>query len=160
MWIFARFHLNGLLRLIVDSYKLRSAPRVADLTQASQPETIGGPARGAPVIRVSAFENRVAVCDVAEPPFVTFDPAKYGLTPHEIRLLKLLAEGYSYKTAAAELGVSPHTVDFHLRNVYGKRQVHFKSEAVSKAFRNHLSTVSASDRIYLRTSVVTDKFEM
>jgi DNA-binding NarL/FixJ family response regulator len=62
----------------------------------------------------------------------------YGLTPHETRLLQLLAEGHSYKTAAAELGVTPHTIDFHLRNVYGKLQVHSKSEAVSKALRHHL----------------------
>ena len=62
----------------------------------------------------------------------------YGLTPHQTRLLKLLVEGHSYKTAAAHLGVTLHTIDFHLRNVYGKLQVHSKSEAVSKALRNHL----------------------
>lgn len=62
----------------------------------------------------------------------------YGLTPHETRLLKLLVEGHSYKTAAAELNVTPHTIDFHLRNVYGKLQVHSKSEAVSIALRHHL----------------------
>lgn len=60
------------------------------------------------------------------------------LTPHEVRLLKLLVEGHSYKTAAAALGVSSHTVSFHLRSVYEKLQVHSKSEAVSKALRNRL----------------------
>jgi len=53
-------------------------------------------------------------------------------------LLKLLVEGYNYKTAAAELGVSVHTVSFHLRNIYEKLQVHSKTEAVSKALRNRL----------------------
>jgi DNA-binding NarL/FixJ family response regulator len=60
------------------------------------------------------------------------------LTPHEVRLLTLLVEGHSYKTAAAALGVSRHTVSFHLRSVYGKLQVHSKSGAVSKALRNRL----------------------
>jgi DNA-binding NarL/FixJ family response regulator len=60
------------------------------------------------------------------------------LTPHEIRLLKLFVEGHNYKTAAAELGVTVHTVSFHLRNIYEKLQVHSKSEAVAKALRQWL----------------------
>jgi DNA-binding NarL/FixJ family response regulator len=64
--------------------------------------------------------------------------ADYQLTPHETRLLKLLVDGHNYKTAAAELGVSVHTVSFHLRSIYDKLQVHSKSEAVAKALQNRL----------------------
>ncbi len=64
--------------------------------------------------------------------------ADYQLTPHETRLLKLLVEGHSYKTAAAELGVTVNTVSFHLRHIYEKLQVHSKSEAVAKALRDGL----------------------
>jgi len=64
--------------------------------------------------------------------------AAHNLTPHEVRLLKLLVEGHSYKTAAAELGASYHTVCFHMRNIYDKLHVHSKSEAVSKALRTGL----------------------
>jgi DNA-binding NarL/FixJ family response regulator len=64
--------------------------------------------------------------------------ADYQLTPHETRLLKLLVEGYNYKTAALELGVSYHTIHFHMRNIYDKLQVHSKSEAVAKALRNRI----------------------
>ena len=66
------------------------------------------------------------------------DSAQYELTPHEIRLLRLFVEGHSYKTAAAELGVTVHTISFHLRSIYDKLQVHSKSEAVAKALRSHL----------------------
>jgi DNA-binding NarL/FixJ family response regulator len=66
------------------------------------------------------------------------DRAEYQLTPHELRLLKLLVEGHNYKTAAAELGVSFHTIHFHMRNIYDKLQVHSKSEAVSKALRDRI----------------------
>lgn len=62
----------------------------------------------------------------------------YNLTPHETRLLKLLVEGHSYKTAALELGVTVNTVSFHLKSIYEKLQVHSKSEAVAKALRNRL----------------------
>lgn len=64
--------------------------------------------------------------------------ADYDLTPHETRLLRLLLEGYNYKAAAAELGVTVHTISFHLRSIYEKLQVHSKSEAVAKALRNRL----------------------
>ncbi len=60
------------------------------------------------------------------------------LTPHEIRLLKLLAEGHSYRSSASILGVTTHTVSFHLRNIYEKMHVHSKSEAIAKALRDHL----------------------
>lgn len=62
----------------------------------------------------------------------------YQLTPHELRLLKLIVEGHSYKTAAAKLGVSVKTISFHLQKIYEKLQVHSKSEAVAKAFRDRL----------------------
>jgi DNA-binding NarL/FixJ family response regulator len=64
--------------------------------------------------------------------------ASYDLTPQERQLLKLLVEGHHKKTAASEMGISFHTVSFHLRNIYGKLQVHSKSEAVAKALREHL----------------------
>ena len=64
--------------------------------------------------------------------------AEYNLTPHELRILKLLVEGHNYRTAANKLGVAPTTINFHLQNIYQKLQVHSKSEAVAKALRNRL----------------------
>ena len=66
------------------------------------------------------------------------EKAQYNLTPQEIRLLKLLVEGHSYKTAAAEMGVSINTIAFHIQNIYGKLQVHSKSEAVARALNEGL----------------------
>ena len=62
----------------------------------------------------------------------------YDLTPHEIRLLKLLVEGHNYVTAAEELNISYNTIKFHVRNIYDKLQVHSKSEAVAIAMRDRL----------------------
>ncbi len=64
--------------------------------------------------------------------------ADYQLTPHETRLLNLLVDGHTYKSAAAELNVSVKTVSFHLQRIYEKLQVHSKSEAVAKALRNRV----------------------
>lgn len=65
-------------------------------------------------------------------------PVPHDLTPHELRLLKLIVEGHNYKTAALELSVSVNTVSFHMRHIYEKLQVHSKSEAVAKALRDHI----------------------
>lgn len=64
--------------------------------------------------------------------------ADYHLTPYESRLLQLLVDGYNYKTAGAELGMGPHAVSFHMRNIYEKLQVHSKAEAVAKALRHRI----------------------
>src|ERR1700689_1071030 len=61
-----------------------------------------------------------------------------GLSPQELRLLKLMMEGHQNKTAAAEMGISAHTVNFHLRSIYEKLHVHSRSEAVARALREGL----------------------
>jgi DNA-binding NarL/FixJ family response regulator len=62
----------------------------------------------------------------------------YRLSPHELRLLRMLVEGHNYKTIAAELHVSVNTISFHMRRIYEKLEVHSKSEAVAKALRHRL----------------------
>lgn len=66
------------------------------------------------------------------------ETASYHLTPQETELLKLLVEGHYKKTAAHQMGISTNTVSFHLKNIYGKLQVHSKTEAVAKALRERL----------------------
>lgn len=73
--------------------------------------------------------------------FRRFNPpeqANYRLTSQETQILRLLADGHHYKTAASELGISTNTVSFHLKNIYEKLQVHSKTEAVAKALRERL----------------------
>jgi DNA-binding NarL/FixJ family response regulator len=64
--------------------------------------------------------------------------AEYRLTPQENELLRLMADGHHKKTAAQAMGISIHTVSFHLKNIYAKLQVHSKTEAVSRALRERL----------------------
>ena len=60
------------------------------------------------------------------------------LSPQEVRLLELLAEGYSYQGAGGRMNVSLNTVRNYVRSVYEKLQVNTRSEAVSKALRGRL----------------------
>jgi DNA-binding NarL/FixJ family response regulator len=57
------------------------------------------------------------------------------LTQQEQRVLSLLAEGYSYQSAADQMRLSVNTIRNYVRKVYEKLHVHSKSEAVSKALR-------------------------
>ena len=57
------------------------------------------------------------------------------LTPIELRLLQLLAEGFSYQGAGERLHVSINTIRTYIRTIYEKLHVHSKSEAVSKALK-------------------------
>jgi DNA-binding NarL/FixJ family response regulator len=61
-----------------------------------------------------------------------------SLTPQEVRLLKLLSEGHSYRSAADRLRISPNTVRDYIRTIYEKLHVHSKSEAVTKALRSRI----------------------
>jgi DNA-binding NarL/FixJ family response regulator len=65
-------------------------------------------------------------------------PRAADLSPQELRLLKLIMDGHQNKTAAAELGISAHTVNFHLRSIYEKLHVHSRTEAVARALRDGL----------------------
>ena len=65
-------------------------------------------------------------------------PGSHDLTPHEVRLLRLIVDGHNYKTAAVELKVSVNTVAFHMRSIYQKLHVHSKSEAVARALRDRI----------------------
>jgi len=65
-------------------------------------------------------------------------PADQPLTAQEQRLLLLLAEGYSYQSAADRMNISVNTVRNYVRSIYVKLHVHSKSEAVNKALRQGL----------------------
>ena len=68
----------------------------------------------------------------------TAPPSKpeHQLTERELEVLRLLADGHSYKTAAVAISLSQDTIRFHIRNIYQRLHVHSKAEAVLKAFRS------------------------
>ena len=57
------------------------------------------------------------------------------LTPRESEVLDLVARGYAYAEIARLKGVSMHTVQTHIKNLYTKLAVHSRSEAVFEASR-------------------------
>ncbi|HET9275433.1 MAG TPA: response regulator transcription factor [Gemmatimonadales bacterium] len=64
--------------------------------------------------------------------------ADYGLSEREREILHLLVESHTKHRIAEHLGLSPHTIDGHMRNIYMKLHVNTRSGAVAKALREHL----------------------
>jgi DNA-binding NarL/FixJ family response regulator len=52
------------------------------------------------------------------------------LTPREMDVLRMLADGLSNKEVALQLHISEHTVKYHLSSVFGKLGVSSRTEAV------------------------------
>lgn len=65
-------------------------------------------------------------------------PIVEPLTPREIEVLELLAEGLSNKAIATELGVSDQTVKFHVASISGKLGAANRTDAVRLAVRRGL----------------------
>jgi len=104
-------------------------------TPARLLESIAEVARGGAPMSPEVARRVVELFRQFRPP----EKADYQLTPHEVKILKLLVAGHNYKTAATELRVSVNTVSFHVKHIYEKLQVHSKSEAVAKALRGRLT---------------------
>jgi len=69
------------------------------------------------------------------------------LTTRETDVLRLLALGHSYTQVGDALGVSPHTVTSHIKNMYRKLDVHSARGAVWRALELELlDAASAGSR--------------
>lgn len=62
----------------------------------------------------------------------------YKLSDRERDVLRLMVQGFIKKEIASRLDLSVHTVDSHLRNIYGKLHVNTCTGAVSKAIQEGL----------------------
>jgi two-component system nitrate/nitrite response regulator NarL len=58
-----------------------------------------------------------------------------SLTPRETEVLQLLSQGLANKAIASRLGISDHTVKFHVNAILGKLGVQSRGEAIVQAVR-------------------------
>jgi DNA-binding CsgD family transcriptional regulator len=56
------------------------------------------------------------------------DAARHRLTPQELQVALSLAEGLTTREASARLYLSPKTIEYHLRNIYGKLGIRSRGE--------------------------------
>jgi DNA-binding NarL/FixJ family response regulator len=67
--------------------------------------------------------------------------APEALTVREQEVLELLVEGLSNRRAAGRLGISEHTVKFHVASIYGKLGASSRADVIRRAARRGLITI-------------------
>jgi DNA-binding CsgD family transcriptional regulator len=63
------------------------------------------------------------------------EPGDIELTPRELDVLALMAEGASNKAIARQLGISVHTAKFHVGSILDKLDATGRTDAVAHAAR-------------------------
>lgn len=129
-------------------------PKAADLTltdahtptSPDQPTLRMGPGAALPAdlspaqldaaLRATAVGLRVSLPPMPDG-FAPLEPRPL-LTPRELDILACLGEGLSNKAAARRLGISAHTVKFHLEAVFAKLGATSRTDAVARGLRGGL----------------------
>ena len=81
----------------------------------------------------------VRVPSLPSPSFEAFDDSEAPLlTPREAEVLAAIADGLSNKAVARRLGISQHTVKFHVESLFRKLGAVTRADAVRKGLRQRL----------------------
>lgn|SRR5690606_31624166 len=125
-------------------------PLVVLLPEGLEPTAVHAPGVTGYLRRELDAERLAAALAAAAQGLVVLDPAyapellpesaahvelSETLTPRESEVLQLLAEGLSNRAIAHRLGISEHTVKFHVNAILGKLGAQSRTEAVVQATR-------------------------
>lgn len=110
----------------------------SDVGSAEISAAIESVANGLVVLTVEDLETLFPVLGVSlEEELAIGEP----LTARETEVLSLLAEGAGNKEIATRLGISEHTVKFHVSSILAKLGAESRTEAVSRGFKEGLITI-------------------
>jgi DNA-binding NarL/FixJ family response regulator len=118
------------------------AGAAAYLTKSANPdrivESIRRAASGEVLIPVAMFAKAVARRRALLAGQNARNRLAARFTTRELDVLKLLAQGLDTSAMAQRLGIAPHTIEWHIRHVIEKMEVHSKLQAVIAAARSGL----------------------
>lgn len=118
---------------------LRAGVRAVLPQNASQGEILAAvtaAANGLAVLDPHDLEGMLATPAAA--PLASAPAEQPALTPREIEVLRMMAEGEANKTIAWKLGISEHTAKFHVASILGKLNAASRAEAVAIGIRKGL----------------------
>ena len=112
-----------------------------DLWAAGVRSVVGRAADGARL--AAALGAALAGLAVVEPDYLPAlpaaprppEPLAEELTPRELDVLRAIAEGLPNKLIARQLGISEHTVKYHVNSILGKLGASSRTDAVVRATR-------------------------
>jgi DNA-binding CsgD family transcriptional regulator len=90
---------------------------------------------GVPGLRLATPGETPTVALVSRDAQSVAEPTGTDLTPRELDVLALLAEGASNKRIARQLGISVHTAKFHVGSLLHKLEASGRTDAVTHAAR-------------------------
>lgn len=128
------------MRLIVIGSP-RQRRELREQIEASAPDVVGEFSSLAEAKDSSIDADAFILRAAASIPDFDRTPTVESLTPREIEVLELVAEGLSNKAVAARLGISDQTVKFHLTSLSGKLGAINRTDAVRRALRRGLITL-------------------
>jgi DNA-binding NarL/FixJ family response regulator len=118
---------------------LRAGVRAVLPRDASQGEilaAVSAAANGLAVLDPRDLEGMLATPAAA--PMASAPAEQPALTPREIEVLRMMAEGEANKTIAWKLGISEHTAKFHVASILSKLNAASRAEAVAIGIRKGL----------------------
>lgn len=127
---------EGAMRMVLDEGEV--AAQLVARAQARIGPVLVSPIFADYLQRLRTAFGSLAVIEAAINAPPTLPLPMEALTHREIRLLQLLAEGYSNRALAEKLFVSDSTVRTHLRNINGKLGATNRTQAVALARRHGL----------------------
>ena len=69
---------------------------------------------------------------------VAVEPGEEELTPRETEVLHMMTAGLTNREIASTLGISEHTVKFHIASIFGKLGTSTRTETVTEGIRRRL----------------------
>jgi DNA-binding NarL/FixJ family response regulator len=112
-----------------------SAVLPSDISPDQLAAALQAAASGLVVLHPAHFNSAIPVVFAAPRPL---DELAEPLTPRESEVLQMLASGLGNKEIAAKLGISEHTIKFHVASILGKLGATSRTEAVSLGIRRGL----------------------
>jgi DNA-binding NarL/FixJ family response regulator len=113
-----------------------AAERAALRAKIDAPMEIAGEFASLAAARATDVDADAIV--LAHAPADAVDAFDEPLTPREVEVVELLAEGLPNKAIAARLGISDQTVKFHLASIAGKLGAANRTDTVRRAARRGL----------------------
>ena len=104
-----------------------------DMTSEEIVAAIQAAAAGLVALHPQVLHSMLSPIPPAEEPEP--DPSDQVLTPREIEVLRMVAEGLGNKEVASRLGISDHTVKFHISSIFAKLGASSRTEAVTVGIR-------------------------
>jgi len=111
---------------------IRLALNIADSALADRLATL---LTAVPGLRLVSANDRADAALVQALPASPQAEGEVPLTPRELEVLALLAEGASNKVIARQLGISVHTAKFHVGSLLDKLDAVGRTDAVAHAAR-------------------------